>query len=69
MEMANLEFSQAPTQSKHYSRMNLPDEITLILSQQLADYTKQCLPQAKCIFCGQSHWSDECPSCKTLQER
>ena len=24
--------------------------------------------QAKCIFCSQPHWSDECSNCKTLQE-
>ena len=24
--------------------------------------------EAKCIFCSQPHWSDECSNCKTLQE-
>ena len=26
-------------------------------------------PQPKCIYCGQIHWSDECPQYKTLQSR
>ena len=57
--------------------MTIPDQITLVLSQQLVDYllaggTKQRVArqtQAKCIFCSQPHWSDECPNCKALQER
>jgi len=79
MEMANSEFSQAPAQSKHHPSLGQNDHPRRnhfnskpTASGLLAGSTKQRLPkqtQAKCIFCGKSHWSDECPICKTLQER
>ena len=79
MEMASLEFSQTSTQSKHHhslSQNDNPRQNHFIskptASGLLAGNTKQRVPkqtQAKCIFCGQPHWSDECSNCTTLQER
>ena len=57
--------------------MTISDKITLVLSQQLVDYWQGGVPnnvyldkfKQNIYFCSQSHWSDECSSCKTLQER
>ncbi|XP_065899645.1 uncharacterized protein [Dysidea avara] len=81
MEMASLEFPQTASQPKHSSgpgssqsdnsRRNL-FTFKSTASGLLAGNNKQYGPrktQAKCAFCGQPHWSDECSKCITLQER
>ena len=79
MEMASLEFLQTPTEFKHHSSLSQNDNTRRnhfsskpTASGLLAGSTKQRRPkqiQAKCIFCSQPHWSDECSNCKTLHER
>ena len=79
LEMASLEFLLTPTESKHHSSLSQNDNTRRnhfsskpTASGLLAGSTKQRRPkqiQAKCIFCSQPHWSDECSNCKTLHER
>ena len=80
MEMAGAEFSQMFTQPGNNSRSTQNEHTRRkgylntrpSASELLAGNGKASVPRQvkiKCIFCDQSHWSDECPNCSTLQER
>ena len=79
MEMAGAEFSQMFTQPGNTSRSTQNEHTRKgylntrpSASELLAGNGKASVPRQvkiKCIFCDQSHWSDECPNCSTLQER
>ena len=78
LEMAGSELSQAlaisgvNTQSGRDQTSTIRHNTRLTASGLLAGNSRNSGPkrvQVKCIYCDQSHWSDECSNCSTLQER
>ena len=80
MEMASTEFSQTNSQWEYNPKPNqngnprrLPPISKSTASGLMAGNSRHKsvpkLTQPRCIFCDQSHWSDECSNHPTLQER
>jgi len=72
MEMTEGENHDSQGTSSHAPFKHFPFKPCLLQhrsTERLLAASGRQLPQAKCVYCGKNHWSDECFQYKTLQSR